>query len=41
MSTTSNYETPELEKSGLVAVQPKAAVHALGLKRPSDTVSAL
>src|SRR5258708_12979833 len=37
MSTTSNAETPELEKSGLVAVQPKASTSTWAIDRVHST----
>src|SRR5258708_16069920 len=38
MSTTCNCETPELEKSGLVVVQPKASTSTLAIDRCHSTV---
>jgi polyisoprenoid-binding protein YceI len=37
MSTTCNCETPELEKSGLVAVQPKASTSTWAIDRVHST----
>src|SRR5260370_4651618 len=37
MSTTSNAETPELEKSGLVVVQPKASTSTWAIDRVHST----
>src|SRR6266849_3266907 len=37
MSATSNAETPELEKSGLVAVQPKASTSTWAIDRVHST----
>src|SRR5260370_5255529 len=37
MSTTCNCETPELEKSGLVAVQPKSSTSTWAIDRVHST----
>ena len=37
MSTTCNCETPELEKSGLVVVQPKASTSTWAIDRVHST----
>ncbi len=37
MSTTCNCETPELEKSGLVVVQPKASTSTWAINRVHST----
>src|SRR5882762_7548930 len=37
MSTTCNCETPELEKSGVIAVQPKASTSTWAIDRAHST----